>query len=180
MTYLAKKAIEHVFKISEKNYETSTKASSERELATFKEDLGKATQKYNVKTSGVYEKQALVFTELYSQLSDLEFYMNVAINQGSPGDEKYTEFKTVYFELLTCWRRNRLLLPENIDILVKTLVHDAFWSVENYGSGERRFMSGDFDGGTRKKSEALELKESIPQILEQLTSEFRFHIGVTE
>ncbi|MDP5252768.1 MULTISPECIES: hypothetical protein [unclassified Vibrio] len=180
LTYLAKKTIEHLFKVTEKNYETSAKAVSEKELSLFKTELGRATQKFNVKTSGVYERQALAFTELYSYVSDLDFYMNVVMNQGALGDENEKKFKSVYFELRTFWRRNRLLIPEDIDTLISALVNDAFWGVEKYNSGERRFISGDFDGGTSQKNEALELTKSIPQILNLLTIEFRRHIGVTE
>ena len=180
ITYLSKKLIEHFFKTREKQYESSLKIKLDKEILTYKSEIERASHKFNVRVSGVYERQASVISEIYSQLSDLEYYMDVAINQGTPWDEKYDKFKSAYFSFRDYWRKHRILLPKDADIQIEALLKDAFWSVENYGSGELQFLSRDFDGGSAQKTLALELKKSIPDIMEKLRNSFRSYIGVSD
>jgi hypothetical protein len=179
-SYLAKKFIEYQFHLKEKEYESSIKNSAYREIAVYKATMEQEALRFNVKTSGIYEKQALVFTQIYSRLSDLEFDMNIAIYQGTPWDKKYQKFKETYFELKVYWRRNRILLPSDIDRLISALVKDTFWRVENYGAGESRLMRGDFQGSDKHKNKAEDLNKSIPQIMEMLVDKFRDSIGVCD
>ncbi|AWB72211.1 hypothetical protein ACPD0U_003437 [Vibrio cholerae] len=174
-----KKYIDHQLKLKEQSQMADLKVKADREVAIYKAKLEQESLRFNVKTSGVYEKQAKVITEIYSQLSDLEDQMNIAINQGTPWDEKYQKFKSTYFVLRTFWRRNRILLSEEVDTLIRALLSDTFWAVEHYGSGESSFRQGNFDTADVQKEKASKLIESIPKILELLVSEFRETIGVT-
>ncbi|AXX59713.1 hypothetical protein J0J26_23075 [Vibrio vulnificus] len=167
-------------KLKEQSLLTDLKVQADIEVAVYRAKLEQESLRFNVKTSGVYEKQAEVLMELYSQLSDLEYLMNVAINQGKPWDEKYDKFKSIYFEVRTYWRRNRILLSDEIDHLIRALLSDAFLAVENYGSGESSFLRGDFEYSDTQKQKAEQLKQSIPQILELLVTDFRDKIGVTD
>lgn len=180
LTYLGKKVIDNWFKAKEKNYESSIKSIADKEINLYKAELDKTSLRFNVKTSGVYEKQALVFTELYGMFADLEHDADVAINQGIPWDEKYQQFKSTHIKLLTYWRRNRILLPDSIDVLIQALQRDTFWLVEHYGSGESRLRQGDGEGHKEQKQKTESLKESIPQIRSQLIDEFRNTIGVSD
>ncbi|HGZ6886467.1 TPA: hypothetical protein ACOLZ0_004690 [Vibrio parahaemolyticus] len=175
-----KKYIDHQLKLKEQSLLTDLKVQADKEVAVYKAKLEQESLRFNVKTSGVYEKQAEALTEIYSQLSDLEYLMNVAINQGKPWDEKYDQFKSTYFEVRTYWRRNRILLSDEIDHLIRALLSDAFWAVENYGSGESSFLRGDFEYADSQKEKAEQLKQSISQILELLVTDFRDKIGVTD
>ncbi|WP_318517429.1 hypothetical protein [Photobacterium leiognathi] len=175
-----KKYIDHQLKLKEQSLLSDLKVQADKEVAVYRAKLEQESLRFNVKTSGVYEKQAEVLTEIYSQLSDLEYLMNVAINQGKPWDEKYDQFKSTYFEVRTYWRRNRILLSDEIDHLIRALLSDAFWTVENYGSGESSFLRGDFEYADSQKEKAEQLKQSIPQILELLVTDFRDKIGVTD
>ncbi|EII5814180.1 TPA: hypothetical protein GRI80_00070 [Vibrio parahaemolyticus] len=168
------------FKAKEKNYESSIKSIADKEIAIYKTEIDKTSLRFNVKTSGVYEKQALVFTELYGMFADLEHDADVAINQGIPWDEKYQQFKNTHIKLLTYWRRNRILLPDSIDVLIQALQRDTFWLVEHYGSSESRLRQGDGEGHKEQKQKTESLKESIPQIRSQLIGEFRNTIGVSD
>ncbi|EMA2482228.1 hypothetical protein KW453_18330 [Vibrio fluvialis] len=168
------------FKAKEKSYESSIKSIADREISLYKAEIDKTSLRFSVKTSGVYEKQALVFTELYGMFADLEHDADVAINQGAPWDEKYQQFKNTHLRLLKYWRRNRILLPDSIDALIQTLQNDTFWLVEHYGSGESRLRQGDGDGHKEQKQKTESLKESIPQIRTQLIAEFRNTIGVSD
>ncbi|OOE63076.1 hypothetical protein [Salinivibrio kushneri] len=180
LTFLSKRLIESYFKTREKESEMMIKNQFDKDVIEFKNSIEKESLRYNVKVAGIFERQANVVSELYSKLYNLESSMNVAINQGTPWDEKYEEFKTCYFKLRKYWGRNRILIPQNVDGEIENLLKDAFWSVENYGSGERQFLGRDFELGTEKKNEALKLKESIPVIMEQLRSSFRCMIGVDD
>lgn len=180
LTYLGKKVIDNWFKAKEKSYESSIKSIADREISLYKAEIDKTSLRFSVKTSGVYEKQALVFTELYGMFADLEHDADVAINQGAPWDEKYQQFKNTHLRLLKYWRRNRILLPDSIDALIQTLQNDTFWLVEHYGSGESRLRQGDGDGHKEQKQKTESLKESIPQIRTQLIAEFRNTIGVSD
>ncbi|MGY5514660.1 hypothetical protein ACXHQ0_27255 [Vibrio antiquarius] len=175
-----KKYIDHQLKLKEQSLLTDLKVQAEKEVAVYRAKLEQESLRFNVKTSGVYEKQAEALTEIYSQLSDLEYLMSVAISQGKPWDEKYDQFKSTYFEVRTYWRRNRILLSDEIDHLIRALLSDAFWAVENYGSGESSFLRGDFEYADSQKKKAEQLKQSIPQILELLVTDFRNKIGVTD
>ncbi len=175
-----KKYIDHQLKLKEQSLLTDLKVQADIEVAVYRTKLEQESLRFNVKTSGVYEKQAEVLMEVYSQLSDLEYLMNVAINQGKPWDEKYDKFKSTYFEVRTYWRRNRILLSDEIDHLIRALLSDAFWAVENYGSGESSFLRGDFEYADTQKQKAEQLKQSIPQILELLVTDFRDKIGVMD
>ncbi|MBF4371012.1 hypothetical protein EAY04_23785, partial [Vibrio anguillarum] len=73
-------------KLKEQSLLTDLKVQADIEVAVYRAKLEQESLRFNVKTSGVYEKQAEVLMELYSQLSDLEYLMNVAINQGKPWD----------------------------------------------------------------------------------------------
>lgn len=180
LTYLGKRVIDYWFKLKEKNYELSMKSIADKEIKLYKAELDRTLLRYNVKTSGVYEKQALVFTELYGMFADLESDADVAINQGIPWDEKYQQFKSTHIKLLKYWRRNRILLPDSIDVLIQALQRDTFWLVEHYGSGEARLRQGDDEGHKRQKQKAEKLKTTIPQIRSQLIIEFRNTIGVSD
>ncbi|MFY8352956.1 hypothetical protein AAEU29_20620 [Pseudoalteromonas sp. SSM20] len=180
ITFLSKKFIESYFKTREKESELTIKNQFDREIIEFKNSIEKESLRYNTKVAGVFERQANVISELYSQLYELEFRMNVAINHGTPWDEKYQKFKSCYFKLREFWGKNRILIPKNVDVEIEKLLKDAFWSVENYGAGERQFLGQDFEAGTEKKNEAKKLKESIPVIMEQLRSSFRCMIGVDD
>ncbi|MGL1040317.1 hypothetical protein ACSTDR_21235 [Vibrio vulnificus] len=175
-----KKYIDHQLKLKEQSLLNDLKVQADKEVAVYKAKLEQESLRFNVKTSGVYEKQAEVLTEIYSQLSDLEYLMNVAINQGKPWDDKYDQFKSAYFEVRTYWRRNRILLSDEIDHLIRALLSDAFWAVESYGSGESSFLQGNFEYADTQKEKAEQLKQSIPQILELLVTDFRDKIGVTD
>lgn len=175
-----KKYIDHQLKLKEQSLFTDLKVQADKEVAVYRAKLEQESLRFNVKTSGVYEKQAEVLTEIYSQLSDLEHLMNLAINQGRPWDEKYERFKSTYFEVRTYWRRNRILLSDEIDHLIRALLSDAFWAVEHHGSGESSFLQGDFECGKAQKRKAKQLKQSIPQILDLLVTDFRDKIGVTD
>lgn len=180
LTYLGKKVIDNWFQAKVNNYESSIKSIADKEIMLYKAELDKTSLRFNVKTSGVYEKQALVFTELYGMFADLEHDADVAINQGIPWDDKYQQFKSTHIKLLTYWRRNRILLPYNIDVLIQALQRDTFWLVEHYGSGESRLRQGDGDGHKEQKQKTEILKESIPQIKSRLIDEFRNTIGVSD
>ncbi|MBF4275613.1 hypothetical protein EAY07_27160, partial [Vibrio anguillarum] len=69
---------------------------------------------------------------------------------------------------------------DEIDHLIRALLSDASWAVENYGSGESSFLRGDFEYADTQKQKAEQLKQSIPQILELLVTDFRDKIGVTD
>ncbi|WP_413525241.1 hypothetical protein [Photobacterium phosphoreum] len=180
LTYLGKKVIDNWFQAKVNNYKSSIKSIADKEIMLYKAELDKTSLRFNVKTSGVYEKQALVFTELYGMFADLEHDADVAINQGIPWDDKYQQFKSTHIKLLTYWRRNRILLPYNIDVLIQALQRDTFWLVEHYGSGESRLRQGDGDGHKEQKQKTEILKESIPQIKSRLIDEFRNTIGVSD
>jgi hypothetical protein len=180
LTFLSKRLIESYFKTREKESEMMIKNQFDKDVIDFKNSIEKESLRYNIKVAGIFERQANVISELYSKLYSLEFSMNVAINQGAPWDESYQKFKICYFELREYWGRNRILIPQNVDGEIEKLLKDAFWSVENYGSGERQFLGRDFEPGTEKKKEALKLKESIPVIMEKLRSSFRCMIGVDD
>ena len=180
LTYLSKKLIEHSFKTREKEWELTIRTQFEKEVIEFKTSIEREALRYNTKVAGVFERQANVISELYSQLHDLEFSMGVAINQGKPGDDKYDNFKSCYFKLREYWGKNRILVPKNVDDEIDKLLKDAFWSVENYEAGERQFLGRDFNSGTDKKNEALILKKSIPVIMEKLRTSFRGMIGVED
>lgn len=180
LTYLAKKMINSFFGSKENRYKTTLKSVADKELETFKAEISKSTQRFNVKTSGVYEKQASVLIELYSQLSDLDYWMNTAINHGELNDDNYKKFSSAYFELRKYWRRNRLLLPKDIDLNIKVLMRDSFWAVNSYESSERSFMNGDFNRADKMRDKAQKIIDLIPQISEQLTEDFRKHIGVLD
>lgn len=180
LTYLGKKVIDNWFKTKEKNHELSIKSITDREILLYKAEIDKTSLRFSVKTSGVYEKQALVFTELYGMFADLEHDADVAINQGEPWDKRYQQFKNTHIRLLKYWRRNRILLPDSIDVLIQTLQNNTFWLVEHSGSGESHLRQGNADGHKKQVQQTESLKESIPQIRTQLIAEFRKTIGVSD
>ncbi|PMK93248.1 hypothetical protein BCT90_04420 [Vibrio lentus] len=167
-------------KLKEQSFLSNLKVQADKEVAVYKAKLEQESLRFNVKTSGVYEKQTEVLAEIYSELSDLEDLMNISINQGNPFDENHDKFKSKYFKIRTYWRRNRILLTDEIDLLIKTMLDDSFWAVDKHSSGESSFRLGDFDHAQTLKLQAKKLKESIPQILKILTSDFRDKVGVTD
>lgn len=180
LSFVFKKYIDHQLKLKEQVQMTDLKAKADREVAIYKAKLEQESLRFNVKTSGVYQKQADAITEIYNQLCDLEDQMNIAINTGVPWDEKYQKFESTYSVLRSFWRKNRILLSDKVDTLIRALLNDTFWAVQHYGSGESSILRGNFDSATVQKDKASELMQSIPQILEQLIIEFRDNIGVTE
>ncbi|MBF4444000.1 hypothetical protein EA908_29040, partial [Vibrio anguillarum] len=69
MGRLLKKYIDHQLKLKEQSLLTDLKVQADIEVAVYRAKLEQESLRFNVKTSGVYEKQAEVLMELYSQLS---------------------------------------------------------------------------------------------------------------
>lgn len=179
LTYLFEKLIAHRLEKDLSNF----KREADKEIESFKAQLEQERLRLQISYGGIFEKQAVAVLDLYRGLIDLELAAGCVINNIPSADESSKQFHAACVDVRSHYRKNRILLPIEIDEAACKLIDDMFWNASTFAKVETRLSQyqteEQFKAAFAKQDQALEvLNQQLPPLRELLVLSMRKTLGI--
>ncbi|MFH2054032.1 MAG: hypothetical protein ABIK96_16375 [bacterium] len=152
------------------------------EVEKFRSNLETERLRLQISYSGIFEKQADAILELYRMAADFQKMAKWALDQPKEDKKFFAEFMEAWRNLEGAYRRNRVLLPEELDRKFKVFVDDFYSKVFQHARREELYRIAKSPAEVERihfQQEALRtsVEGEMPALLEQMIAIMRDLLG---
>jgi DNA primase large subunit len=160
--------------------ELQTRTSTE--IEKFRSSLETERLRLQISYGGIFEKQAEAILDLYRQAADFQRSANWALDVAEDDKDFFQEFIASWHKLNDTFRRNRVLLPEELDRKLKVFVDDFYSKVFQHQRRDAQYKTAKTPEQIQALHEQQEklrtaVAEEMPALLEQIVSSMRDLLG---
>jgi hypothetical protein len=183
LTYLIKTIISQRLNKELLEFKQTVESATQREIESYKANLEKERLRLQISYGGIFEKQAETVLSLYKNILLLEQAGSEAVHTGGSITERKQNFYQAWSEIKRSYNEQRILLSEDIDLMVKHFMESMYRSVFAVANVEARDFSrvpeDEFNKLTARQDKAFEIIETeLPALREKLIEKMRHLFGV--